>query len=210
MVRSTQLGDVEDSLPQIIKTLLGWGPMGVVLLAAIDSAGIPLPEGVDLLLVSVSALDPSKAYLAASLAVAGSLIGNMVLFYAARKGGQAYLERKASSERAVKLRRWFQRYGLLTVFIPALVPIPLPTKVFVLCAGALGVSPFSLGMTILIARIPRYFGMAWLGIQVGEHSLDYLRAHMWELAAFAAGLFLFLYLLIKLRNRLNPATPEVS
>jgi membrane protein YqaA with SNARE-associated domain len=181
-----------------------------VLLAAVDSAGLPLPEGVDVLLVSVSVLDPAQAYLAATLAVIGSVVGNMVLFYVARKGGQAYLERKASPEKAVKLRRWFQRYGLLTVFIPALVPIPLPTKVFVLCAGAFGVRPLSFGITILIARIPRYFGMAWLGAQVGEHSVDYLRAHVWQLAAFAAGLFAFLYLLIKLRARMSPATPEVS
>lgn len=164
----------------------------------------------DLLLVSISVLDPTKAYLAATLAVIGSLVGNMVLFYVARKGGRAYLERKASSERARKLRRWFLRYGLLTVFIPALVPIPLPTKVFVLSAGALGVSPLSFGLTILIARIPRYFGMAWLGAKVGEQSVDYLRAHVWELVAFAAVLFAFLYLLIKLRDRMSPATPEAS
>jgi len=182
----------------------------VVLLAAIDSAGVPLPEGVDLLLVSISVLDPSNAFLAATLAVIGSVVGNMVLFYVARKGGQAYLERKASSEKAMKLRRWFQRYGLLTVFIPALIPIPLPTKVFVLCAGALGVSPLSFAITILIARIPRYYGMAWLGAKVGEHSLDYLREHMLELCLFAAALFVFLYLLIKLRDRLNPVTPEAS
>ena len=181
-----------------------------MLLAAIDSAGLPLPEGVDLLLVSLSVLDPSKAFLAATLAVIGSVVGNMVLFYVARKGGQAYLERKASSEKARKLHRWFQRYGLLTVFIPALVPIPLPTKVFVLSAGAFGVRPLSFGITILAARIPRYFGMAWLGAQVGEHSVEYLRAHVWELVAFAAGLFAFLYLLIKLRERMSPATPEVS
>ena len=180
------------------------------MLAAIDSAGIPLPEGVDVLLVSVAVLDPAKAYLAAILAVIGSLVGNMALFYAARRGGRAYLERKASLERAVKLRRWFMRYGLLTVFIPALVPIPLPTKVFVLCAGALGVNPLSFAITILLARIPRYFGLAWLGAQVGEHSVDYLRAHVWELVAFAAGLFAFLYLLIKLRDRMSPPTPEVS
>lgn len=201
---------MEGRLHQVFKTLLSWGPAGVVLLAAIDSAGVPLPEGVDLLLVSVAVLDPSNAYLAATLAVIGSVVGNMVLFYLARKGGQAYLERKASSEKAIRLRRWFQRYGLLTVFIPALVPIPLPTKVFVLCAGALGVRPLMFALTILLARIPRYFGMAWLGAKVGEHSLDYLRAHMWELCAFAAGLFVFLYLLIKLRDRLNPVTPEAS
>ncbi len=180
------------------------------MLAAIDSAGVPLPEGVDVLLVSVAVLNPSKAYLAATLAVLGSVAGNMVLFYAARKGGQTYLERKASSERAMRLRRWFQRYGLLTVFIPALVPIPLPTKIFVLCAGALGVSPVSFGASILLARIPRYFLMAWLGAQVGEHSLDYLRAHIWELAIFAAALFVFLYLLIRLRDRLNPPAPEIT
>jgi membrane protein YqaA with SNARE-associated domain len=197
-------------LQQVFKTLLGWGPAGGVVLSAIDSAGVPLPDGVDVLLVSVSVLDPPRAYLAATLAVIGSLIGNIALFYAARKGGQAYLERKASSEKAMKLRGWFKRYGLLTVFIPALVPIPLPTKVFVLCAGALGVKPLGFCVTILLARIPRYFGMAWLGAQVGEHSLEFLRTHMWELAAFAAGLFAFLYLLIKLRDRMNPAAREAN
>ena len=134
----------------------------------------------------------------------------MILFYAARKGGRAYLERRAASERALKFRRWFQRYGLLTVFIPALVPIPLPTKVFVLSAGALGVSPLTFMLVIVLARVPRYFGMAYLGAQLGEHSTKaYLRSHAWHLAGLAVALFAVLFLLVKLYDRYRKPEPAI-
>ena len=56
--------------------------------------------------------------------------------------------RRRKGSRALRLRRprrafrtWFMRYGLVTVFIPALLPIPfLPFKAFAACAGALGVT----------------------------------------------------------------------
>jgi hypothetical protein len=81
----------------------------------------------------------------AASAIAGSLLGMMFLFWLARKGGEKYLDKHASGPRAMRFRRWFDRYGLVTVFIPALVPlVPLPMKVFVLSAGALGVKPADL------------------------------------------------------------------
>jgi membrane protein DedA with SNARE-associated domain len=104
----------------------------------------------------------------------------------------------------MRFRLWFHQYGLLTVFIPALLPIPLPVKVFVLSAGALGTRPSTFLMVVLAARIPRYFGLAWLGARLGEESLPWLYAHKWHLTAFAVALFAVLYLMVRFRANRRP------
>ena len=82
-----------------------------------------------------------------------------------------------------RLRGWFQVYGLVTVFIPAFLPIPgLPLKIFVLSAGALGVSPLRFLLLILTARIPRYFGLAWLGSHFGSETMPWIKSHGGTLA----------------------------
>ena len=148
-------------MKDLFALLQSWGPFGAMLLAVLDSAGIPLPAGVDALVIAVAIASPAAAMGTATLSVIGSCAGSMFLFWVARKGGKLYLERQASSVRALRLRVWFDRYGLLTVFIPALVPIPMPLKVFVLSAGALGTRPLSFLAVVLAARIPRY--SAWRG-----------------------------------------------
>jgi membrane protein YqaA with SNARE-associated domain len=183
--------------------LASWGPGGVLLLAILDSGGIPLVGGVDGLVVFVSALDHSQAYWAAASAIAGSFIGSFFLYYLARKGGEAYLHRHTLSARGQHLRAWFQEYGLLTVFVPAFVPvIPLPVKIFILSAGALGVRPLTFTLVLIAARIPRYVFLAWLGTRLGADTLPYLRHHLWEFILLAAVLFVILYFLItELHNR---------
>jgi membrane protein DedA with SNARE-associated domain len=178
--------------------LLAWGPFGVFLLAILDSAGIPLPGGVDALLVALGYQDPSVAFLAAALAVAGSAVGSLILFYLARRGGEAYLSRHTVSRRSQRFLRWFQDYGLLTIFIPALLPIPLPLKVFVIAAGAAGISPWVFLVVITVARVPRYFGLAYLGSQLGPSAWPWLKSNVGYLMLLAVALFVGLYLLIKL------------
>ena len=164
--------------------------------------------GVDALVVLVAIVDPSQAYWSAATAAAGSLIGGMVLFLIARKGGEEYLHRYTSHGRGARLRAWFLEYGLLTVFVPALVPIPMPLKIFILSAGALEVPPLRFFITLALARIPRYFLFAWLGTRLGSQTWPYLRRHIAELALFSAGLFVVLYLAIKFwdarRLRIGP------
>jgi membrane protein DedA with SNARE-associated domain len=99
------------------------------------------------------------------------------------------------------LRAWFLRYGLLTVFIPAVLPIPLPLKVFVLSAGALGVRPSTFLLVVLAARAPRYLGLAFLGAKLGGNSADYLKQHMWHLLGLAVALFVVLYAAMLLAGR---------
>jgi membrane protein YqaA with SNARE-associated domain len=184
--------------------LVAWGPAGVFLLAILDSTGVPLVGGVDALVVVVAAANHSAAWMAAGAAVMGSLIGSLVLFYIARKGGEAYLAKYTASGRGAQFRRWFERYGLITVFVPAAVPIPMPMKVFVLSAGAMEVNPAWFAAVLLLARIPRYFAIAWLGTRLGEQTLPYLKAHIWGLVGIAVALCVVLVVAVRVMERRKP------
>ena len=98
----------------------------------------------------------------------------------------------------MKMRQWFQHYGLLTVFIGAISPVFLPLKLFVICAGALGVRPLPFALTVLAARLPRYLAMAYLGAHLGHEGAGvYLKAHAWHIGGILAALFAVLFGAVK-------------
>jgi len=186
--------------------LAAWGPGVVFLLAAIDSGGLPIPGGVDALLLLTSATNPDEAYMSALLATVGSLLGSFFLFWLARKGGEMYLATHVTSPATKRFQAWFAHYGMITIFVPMVLPIPLPAKIFVLSAGALGVSPWQFIGTMAAARIPRYFALAYLGASLGHNAGPWIKAHAWHIAGFALGLVLVLGLLLRFVNR----PPEVA
>ncbi len=157
------------------------------------------------MLVVLSSLNPAAAALYAGLSILGSLIGCQILFMIGRQGGKMYLDKKTEHGKAKKFRDWFQKYGLWTVFIPALLPIPLPTKVFVLSAGALGVSALRFASVIFIARTIRYFGLAYCGAIYGRTAFDYIKASGKPLGLAVLILLVLVLLFIWLRGtkRLN-------
>jgi membrane protein YqaA with SNARE-associated domain len=187
-------------LAKLTAILIAYGPWGVMLLAFIDSAGIPVATGMDALIIVVAAQAPWRAWLAASLGVIGSVIGNLVLFLGVRLGFSRFVKAPGPGEKQ-RFREWFQRYGLLTVFIPALLPIPLPLKPFLACAAVLGTPLRSFLLVIVLARILRYFGEAYLGAKLGREPIHFLRTHTWPLLGGAVVLFLVLYALLVLTER---------
>jgi membrane protein YqaA with SNARE-associated domain len=189
-------------LAHLTQVLVAWGPVGILLLAILDSSGIPVAAVFDALLILISVQRPSIAWWCAGLAVIGSTVGNVILFTVSRRGGQQFLAKSAPAGRAARFRAWFLRYGLLTVFIPALIPIPMPMKLFVITAGVLGTPVGEFLGIILLARILRYFGEAWLGVTLGRESATYLKTHAWQLTGSAVALFVLLYGLMVVRQRL--------
>jgi membrane protein YqaA with SNARE-associated domain len=187
-------------LRNIANFLVAIGPWGLLLLAVLDSGGIPLPNGLDAYLVFLAVKEPSNAYWYAAIAVAGSVMGNVALFLIARRGGRRFMERTEPG-RGERFRRWFQRFGLATVFVPALMPVPMPLKFFVICAGALRTRFVTFLIVILLARLPRYFGEAWLGIRLGRESTAFLKQHVWHFIIAAGALFVLLCLIVLASER---------
>ena len=179
------------------------------LLAALENAGPPTPGGTDWVLLFLAAARPADMMLLAFVATAGSLIGSAVFFEITRKGGEEFLTKYTQRGRGAKFRGWFQHYGLVTVFISALVPLPiLPFKIFCACAGAMGVTRQRFILVLALARMPRYLALAYLGAQLGENSLGWIKSHTWPLLGLAAGLGVVLYLLIWWTDRTRRLASE--
>lgn len=152
------------------------------------------------MLILISAKNPAVAWLCAAMAVAGSMVGSTILFSAARSGSGRFAKQPEPGSRAARFRNWFRRYGLVTVFIPALIPIPMPLKLFVVSAGVLGTPLAEFGAVVVVARILRYFGEVWLGIQLGNESATFLKTHVWHFTGGALLLFALLYGFIRWRD----------
>jgi membrane protein YqaA with SNARE-associated domain len=189
-------------LKSIGNALIAFGPVGLFVIALLDSLGVPLVGGVDALLIYVAVKTPQMAYIAATSATVGSIVGNLILFRTARYGVRRFAGVETPDGKRQKFRIWFHRYGLLTVFIPAVTPfVPLPLKVFVVSAGAMHtlVSRF-LGV-VLLARVIRYFGEAYLGIRLGEDAHAFLTRNGWNIAGIAVATALVLVGLIRWYDR---------
>jgi membrane protein DedA with SNARE-associated domain len=171
-------------LKTLAAALIAFGPLGAFLAGFVDSIGIPLPAVVDFYLLSVAIKTPQVGYVAALMALLGSVGGNYLLFHGARYGGSRFMKADAPESRRGKFRLWFSRYGLLTVFIPAVVPFfPLPLKVFVISAGAVKTPPSRFVAVVVAARVLRYFGMVWLATRLGEDAHGFLTHNAWSMAA---------------------------
>ncbi len=189
-------------LKSIADGLIAFGPLGVLLVGFLDSLGVPLPAVLDFWLVAVAIEDPQRAYICAAMAVIGSMAGNYCLFHAARYGGARFLKVGTPSAKRDKFRRWFTRHGLLTVFVPAVVPfIPLPLKVFVISAGVMGTSTGQFLAVVLLARLVRYFGEAYIGIRLGQDAVGFLTHNVWYLAGIALVAALIFVALVKWYDR---------
>jgi membrane protein YqaA with SNARE-associated domain len=189
-------------LHKITLALVAFGAPGIFFLGVIDSLGVPLPYATDYWLLTVAVDAPQRAYFIALMAVAGSSIGSIALFLAARRGRKLFSKGEPLSARGQKFQQWFNRYGLLTVFVPAVTPIvPLPLKVFVVSAGALHTRTSRFAVVLVAARIIRYFGEAYLGVQLGKDVEPFLRRNVWPLGGAVLAMALALYWLIRLSER---------
>ena len=189
-------------LKSIGDALIAFGPLGLFVIGLLDSLGVPLVGGVDALVIYLAVKTPHMAYIAATTATAGSILGNLILFRTARYGVRRFARNEVPDGKRQKFRIWFQRYGLLTVFIPAVTPfVPLPLKVFVISAGATHTPVSRFVGVVLLARVIRYYGDAYLGIRLGEDAHGFLTRNGWNIAGIAVAMALVLVGLIRWRDR---------
>lgn len=153
------------------------GGVGLFVIALLDSSFLSFPQVNDLLIIVLSTRSPERMPYYASMTTVGSLIGCFMLYGVARRGGEVFLRKRLKGRYVDRALKLYQKYGLLAVVVPALLPPPVPFKVFVLLAGAAAVSPWRFGIAIVIGRGIRYFGQGYLAVLYGEQAADFMRAH---------------------------------
>jgi membrane protein YqaA with SNARE-associated domain len=169
------------------------GAPGLFLISFLDSSVLTFPVINDLLLIELSIQHPARMTLYALMAASGSVLGCVLLYFIARKGGEAFFHKKAGP-RALAIRHWIERNGFGGMLIAALLPPPTPFKVFVFAAGVFEVPLWSFTSAISVARLIRYFGVGYLAVKYGKDALPMLERHKLSAAGALAVFALLSYL----------------
>jgi membrane protein YqaA with SNARE-associated domain len=180
------------------------GAPGLFLISLLDSSVLTFPIINDLLLIELSIEHPARMALYALMATLGSVLGCVLLYFIARKGGEAYFRRKAGT-RAEIIRHWVERNGFGGMLVASLLPPPTPFKIFVFAAGVFEAPLMSYTSAITLARLIRYFGVGYLAVRYGNDALPLLARHKVEVAILLVAFVGVSYLLSRwiLRERVH-------
>ena len=179
------------------------GGLGLFLIAFLDSSVLTFPIINDLLLIDLSIRHPSRMPYYAGMATLGSVAGCLLLYYLARKGGEAMFHKHAGP-RARHIHAWINQNGFVSILVTALLPPPTPFKVFVIAAGALEMPVRTFVLGLIVARGFRFFGEGFLAVKYGDQGTQFLLTHKLEVAGIALGTVLCLYLLSHIAFRHRP------
>ncbi len=144
-------------------------------MAFIDSCSLPmLPE---VLMIALVLHHPFRLPWYALVATAGSTAGSVLLFALVRHWGGPWTEHHLPGEKFQRMHRWFERHEVLAVALPAVLPPPLPFKIFIVGAGVFEMSYPHFSASMAAGRGLRYFLEAWLALRFGAQVLAVLRHH---------------------------------
>jgi membrane protein YqaA with SNARE-associated domain len=178
------------------------GPM-MLLIGALDSSLLSLPEINDYLVVGRCYKYHSAVFYFPLFAAAGSVLGCLLLYTIMRRGGQALLRRRFNPEHILRAERAYARFGVLALAVPAVLPPPLPFKIFVATAGTLEYPRWKFLITVMIARSLRYYVEGTLAVFYGRRVLTFIERNGVAILSiiFAIGLVILLVYLFSGRGR---------
>jgi len=154
--------------------LLHLGGPGLILVGLIDNSIVPIPGGMDVFLILLTARDREKWWYYAVMATVGAVVGGYVTYRLARKGGKEGLEKIIGKKRAEKVYERFEKGAFSTVAIGAMIPPPFPIVPVLMTAGILQYSRKKFAAALAVGRGIRFFAIAYLGRLYGTAILGWL------------------------------------
>ncbi|HKP81117.1 MAG TPA: VTT domain-containing protein [Pyrinomonadaceae bacterium] len=188
----------------------------MIVIGALDSSLLSLPEINDYLVVGRCYKYPSAAFYFPLFAAIGSVIGCNILYSIVRRGGQAVLRRRFPLASIKRVEHAYERFGFLAIGIPAILPPPLPFKIFVATAGALEYPRWKFLLTVMIARSVRYYVEGILAVFYGRRVLLFMKDNGLLILSIAGALVVIGVIIYLLRRRksvseiINEETPAVE
>ncbi|RXH58808.1 YqaA family protein [Granulicella sibirica] len=138
----------------LLAFLKPFGVWGLGGLALLDSSSIPMP--IDALVIDYVVQDHARFVLYCLMAALGSAVGSMVPYYLGRAGGELILLKRINRTRYEKLRDRFEKQEFLAIMVPAMMPPPMPVKLFEIAAGVFEMKPLTYFLAILIGKFLRF------------------------------------------------------
>ena len=175
----------------------------MVLIATLDSSLLSLPEINDYLVVARCYKYPSAVFYFPLFAALGSVTGCLLLYTIMRRGGQALLRRRFKPEQIKRVERAYERFGVFALAIPAILPPPLPFKIFVATAGTLEYPRWKFLLTIMLARSFRYYVEGILAVFYGQQVLLFMKDNGLVIVSAVASVALIALLVYLIVNRLR-------
>ena len=183
----------------------------MLFIGALDSSLLSLPEINDYLVVGRCFKQPSAAFYFPLFAAAGSVMGCAILYSIMRRGGQAVLRKRFSLESIKRVEKAYARFGFLAIAVPAILPPPLPFKIFVATAGTLEYPRWKFLLTVMLARSLRYYVEGILAVFYGRRVLLFFKDNglvIISIGAAAVLIGILIYLLVNWRKNAIPAQPS--
>lgn len=196
---------------QTTRSLIAWarrvGGPGLIVLGLVDNSAIPVPGSQDAMVILLAASEKTWWPYYAMMATVGAVLGGYITYRLARREGKAILERHVSRRKAQKVYRTFEKWGFGAVFVPAMLPPPLPMFPFLLAAGALQYSRGKFIAALAIGRGIRYTLLAFLAVTYGRSILGSIVEYRDPILLFgiAAGVATTLYFLLRYKRSKRPS-----
>jgi membrane protein YqaA with SNARE-associated domain len=158
-----------------LKPLGVWGIGG---LALIDSSTIPVP--IDALLIDYVANDHKRFLVYCFMAALGSAVGSLLPYYLGRAGGELFLLKRINRKRYEQLRDRFEKQEFLAIMVPAMMPPPMPVKLFEFAAGVFEMKSLWFFSAIFVGKFVRFLIWAIITIKYGPAILGTITRTMHE------------------------------
>lgn len=187
-----------------LKPLGVWGLGG---LAFIDSALVPLPTSMDGAVVGYVATDHHKFLLYCLMAASASAVGSLVPYYVGRAGGELFLLKRINRDRYERMRDRFENQEFLAIMIPAMMPPPMPIKLFEFGAGVFEMKPLLFATAIFCGKLIQFLVVSIITILYGPAIAHTVRMAVHEHFSVVLGFVIFVglacafYILRKLFDR---------
>jgi membrane protein YqaA with SNARE-associated domain len=196
-ILSLSVGSALKSLEAI---LLGLGAPGVLVIALLDAAILPLPGGLDAVVMTLSHLNRGMMPLYVLAAIAGSTLGCLVPYWIGRKMGEAALGRVGEKRRA-RVSELIARYDMWAMLVGALLPPPFPFKLFLITAGVFRMRVWRFLMGLTAGRAVRFILEGWMAVRYGEQAAALFKMHYPKIGLGIAAAILVILIINIIRNR---------
>jgi membrane protein YqaA with SNARE-associated domain len=179
----------------VLHVLAPLGMWGVFAIAFADSALLGMP--VDAIVAFYVYQNHRRLLLYVVMASLGSVIGSIPLYIIGYLGGEKVLRKRISEERFLRIHRSFEEHEFWALMFPAMLPPPMPFKIFVLGAAVFEMRFRDFVAAMFAGRCVRFLVLSlltlWFGPQIVGLMGTVLRQHFsWLLGAVAGGVLVWL------------------